>query len=280
MFNKKRRSSTKKNVLWIQLKLNLNKNNSYKIITFTIFIILIILSTINFLPKFKVQKIEIFRWDDISNIPVAYMATENFKDDYIFFINKQKISDSLKNYQENLKDIEIKRNFPNKIEIHLLSYNIIYKTNINDSDYYITTNWVLIPKNNKDEELYNINIKNIKFPQFLQYKKLLKTKDLKTIKYIENKISDNLLNINILDLNYYQIEKELHVKISNDTLLIFDLDWDIDKQIKKILIFDKENTALIKPGIIYIDLRINNKIFYCLKENKNICNNNLKKIYN
>ena len=92
-------------------------------------------------------------------------------------------------------------------------------------------------------------------------------------------IFDNLLNINISQIHYYPIEREAHFIISNDTLIIFDLNWDILYQIEKLLILNKEYQNLAKPWLVYIDLRVKNKIFYCSSENYTQCNENLEKIY-
>jgi hypothetical protein len=51
------------------------------------------------------------------------------------------------------------------------------------------------------------------------------------------------------------------------------------EQIEKIVIFNKEYLDINNETIIYIDLRIKNKVFYCLNENEVQCNLNLKSIY-
>jgi len=62
--------------------------------------------------------------------------------------------------------------------------------------------------------------------------------------------------------------------------LIFDINVEIDEQLKKLIVFSKEHKNLTKDTTInYIDLRIPNKIYYCENEFVWNCKKNLKLIY-
>ena len=74
------------------------------------------------------------------------------------------------------------------------------------------------------------------------------------------------MDIEIASILYYEKEREVHITIDHNTILVFDLHADVKPQIEKIAIFNKEHWDLSDEGIIYIDLRIKNKVFYCKRE--------------
>jgi hypothetical protein len=78
---------------------------------------------------------------------------------------------------------------------------------------------------------------------------------------------------------YFPTEREAHIDLKTGTKLIFDFMGDVDEQIKKLLIFHKEQFNLKEAKIIYIDLRIKNKIFFCSQEDEYKCILNLKNTY-
>jgi len=71
----------------------------------------------------------------------------------------------------------------------------------------------------------------------------------------------------------------LHIETKNKVTIIFDLNWEYKKQIEKLAIFNKDYLDITKNSLVYIDLRIKNKVFYCSTENEYQCIVNLKKIY-
>jgi hypothetical protein len=150
---------------------------------------------------------------------------------------------------------------------------------LNNKNYSITKNWVFIPTKSASWSLQKINIFLNKNPRYPEYKQILEEKNLKKINYLFEKIKQNLLEINITEINYYKTEKEIHYKTNNNTLFIFDLNWNLEQQFEKLAVFNKEKNLLIKSWIIYIDLRVKEKIFYCNIETEYSCYQNLKRIY-
>jgi hypothetical protein len=100
-------------------------------------------------------------------------------------------------------------------------------------------------------------------------------------------LEDNVIDIKVEELYYYPIEREVHFKLDNETLLIYSLSKDLKMQIKKTVIYNTEHKKLSDNDVVYIDFRIkriiNNsqkdKIYYCTKETEYQCFQNLKKIY-
>jgi hypothetical protein len=115
--------------------------------------------------------------------------------------------------------------------------------------------------------------------KFLDYKKIFDTKYIKEINNINKLIKENIINIKVNELTYFVVERELHLKTENNTTIIFDLNKNIQNQLEKIVIFNKDQLNINKNPIIYIDLRIKNKVFYCTNENEYQCYKNIKSIY-
>lgn len=257
---------------------------------------ILIISSILFIffwSFFKIKIINIIKKDNITDINIAYKSIESIRWKHIFFIDKKDFSNKLITYQNNIKNIEINIILPNTLKILIESYKWIFKTTINNKNYIITENGALIElKNNmqRDNSSWKIKnnnniLKNITIisdlinNSFLDYKIFFSENIINTISNSVKKLEENIINIGIKNLTYYELERELHMKLKNNTLLIFSLDWEIDNQIKKALIFNKDFLHINNNNIVYIDLRINNKIFYCLKETETDCKANIKKIY-
>lgn len=245
-------------------------------------IFLIILLFLIFWPLLRVKYIEIIKKDNITNMNIAYKAVDNIRNEKIFKINELDTFNKLKSYQDNIKSIDLKIVFPNTIKIEVESYKEVFNININWIDYILVENWTIIPWNHsKNLKFINI-IKNIDKNKFIEYKKIFNPFYIEKINNIISKLEENIINIKIKNLYYYDVERELHIEIENGNILIFSIDDDIEplEQIEKLVIFNKDYSSITDNKIIYIDLRIKNKIFYCPIESEYQCNENIKSIYN
>lgn len=230
-------------------------------------------------PFFKVKHINIIKSDNITNMDISYMSVDYLRGRSIWFINKENIKQNLLKNQNNLENIEIHTQLPNKLQIQLKSYKPVFTTNLDTKNYFVLSNGTLVP-HSENSELPHLNIFHQSSSQrFLSYKQLLEQKYIQVIANTIQELKKNLINIEIHTLSYFVQERELHIDIQNKNKLIFDINQNTDKQIKKLAIFNKELTPITQENIIYTDLRISNKIFYCLEENKNTCNKNLEYLY-
>jgi len=228
---------------------------------------------------FKVKFIEIVKQDNITNMTIAYKALDKYRTKSIVHIDKKDILKSLKDYQHNIKNISLKISLPNTLKIRIESYQALFNTIINNKTYLITQNWVLVPHVNS-EKLKNINIiKSFDKNTFLDYKIFFNTEFINNISFIIKKVEENIIDLNIESIDYYATERELHIKTNNKTIIIFNLNSNIKEQIEKITIFNKEQQNINKSNIVYLDLRIKNKIFYCTTENEYQCYKNYKSVY-
>lgn len=277
----KKRKQIKFNYSYLN-KINhfLNKySNKWYYLYIILFIIISLVLYISYWPTFKIKYIEIIKQDNITNMNIAYKATDKYRWSNIFSIEKKDILKRLKDYQQNIKNINTSIKLPNTLKININSYKTIFNTTINWKTYLITENWTLIPSTySKDLKELKI-IYNFDKNKFLDYKKVLNSDFLKKITFIVNQTKENIIDINIKELKYYIIERELHIKTDKNTILIYNLSSQIKEQIKKLSIFNKEKININKSNIIYIDLRIKNKVFYCTNEKEYQCIQNLKSIY-
>jgi hypothetical protein len=210
---------------------------------------------------------------------ISYKSVENYRWKSIWYPEKKEVLKNLQNYQQNIRDINLNLELPDTLKIIIDSYKWVFNTTINDKTFIITENWTLIPSI-YSTDLKELIIKNVSEKgKFFDYKKIFDEKYIQKIFYTKKILSENLLNIKIKNTIYYVIERELHIITENGLNIIIDLDYDTKLQIEKLAIFNKEQLDIGKNPLIYIDLRINNKIFYCTPENKVHCINNLKNIY-
>jgi len=276
-----------------QLSLNINKfnyinliiKNKYIIYLSILSLLIIWVIILFFSPFTKVQKINIIKKDDITNINIAYNSLDNIRWKSILNIDKSKIKSKLIQYQSNLKNINIDIKLPNSIKISLESYLPLFYTTFNiwelEKKYLILSNWTLIPSSKEITDLKLLNIitnDDSKLANFLDYKQIYSENYINNINIIINKLKENIIDINIEELTYYKIERELHIK-TNNSILIFSLDENISNQIEKLVIFNKDYKNISKAWIYYIDIRVKDKIFYCPNEEEYTCIQNLKRIY-
>lgn len=280
-FIKKRKSI---NIRFKSLRIEkLLKSNYY--IPYFLIISIIILAIILFLifwPIFKVKNIEITKKDDITNMNIAYKSIENFRWKSILKINEEDFFKKFKKYQENIKSIDLNIDLPNTIKIKIWSHRKLFNVNINDKSYILVENWTIVPSKPSKNLRELIIIKNIDKNKFIDYKKIFEEKFLSKINEIIKKLEENIINIKIKNIIYYEIEREIHIKLENNTILIFSIDnsIEVNEQIKKLVIFNQDHISIEKNNFVYLDLRIKNKIFFCPIDNEYVCKQNIKSIYN
>lgn len=253
-------------------------------IIFVVFIIFIILW-----PIFRIEIINIIRKDSVSNINMAYKSLEDLRWDSTFKITKTEVLQKLRNYQENIKDIDLSINFPKSLDIQIESFKEKFNVNINSKNYILLENGSLTPTISQNKDLKNLEIiKNIEQTKILDYKIIFDANYISKIEKIDNLIKENIAFIKVTNLKYFEKERELHVILNDFTRLIFSLDnsISIEEQIRNLAVFDRENSKISDNDKVYIDLRIKWKIFFCsIKDDKNWankkqCQANIDYIYN
>lgn len=252
----------------------------YYLITWIIFIVISLFFIL--WPIFRVKYIEIIKKDNVTNMTIAYKSVENLRWEQLLKVQELDIFNKFKSYQDNIKSINLTIDLPNTLKIEAESYKEIFNVTINEQNYILVENGTIIPSyHSKKLKTLNI-IKKIDKNKFIEYKQIFNPFYIEKINDIIKKLEENLINVRIKNLYYYEVERELHIEIENWNILIFSLDDDIEilEQIEKLVIFNKDYSSIIDNKIIYIDLRVKYKIFYCPVESEYQCNENIKSIYN
>lgn len=259
---------------------------NYKIYYFFIGFLLIFLSLyiVTISPYFRISpaKTIIERLDTITDINIAYKAIEKFYWDSIFFIDKNEIEKTLRNYQKNIKNISISRLYPNWLKIIIDSHNPQFFTQFAwiDKKYIVTSNWVLVYEKNIDKVLFSLEIidENLMEAGFFDYKEGIDEKTMHKIIYLKDSFLKTFTNKNIAKFVYYKLENEVHLILESWVKIIFELNNDILRQIMTLKFYnDDQKDILSSWELTYIDVRIFGKIYVC--KDKNICNKNLKRVY-
>lgn len=245
---------------------------------FWTFLFLGVLYVLFFSHYFSIKNIDIIRQDDRVNIDLSYKSIDYVRYKPILNQDKNIIKEKLLAHQPNIKEIYIRKILPDNLKIQISSYPGILSFEKDERNYIITENGVSVPGKHSDEYI-KINLKLKDNLWVIDYKKIFQEEYVNKIADIVKLIVQNNSFIEIKEVNYYKKESEVHIIDNNGTVIIFDLNKEIPIQIQKLNIFLKEYRNKIKLWIIYIDLRINEKIFYCSTENEFQCKVNLKNIY-
>ncbi len=265
---------------------NFIKENLKILIFSGIGVLLLIVILALFSPIFNIKKINIELydwWQSLIDLNISYKSIDYFRNKNIILVEKNEIFNQLSNYQKNINQIEIDKTiFKRELNIKLGSSKAIFYTLIDWKKYIITENWVFVYTNNKVfKDLSEIKLSlSLKNKEFIEYKKVLKEDYLAKIIKLKKNIEENILWLKVKNIYYFEDERETHFDINNDIKLIFDLNVEVEEQMKKIIVYNKEHKNLTKDNSInYIDLRVPNKIYYCENEFIWSCKKNLKLIY-
>ena len=236
---------------------------------------------------FSLKNPSVLRQDPYVNNDIAYNVVSEFMWENIISLNKNVFAEKIKESQPNIKDVHIKKKYPDWVEIKLYSFDPVYKTTYDNIDYYILENWVFVPIESL-EDIKTLNIYNIDLSSydFLPYTEVISEDNLKKINYLYSWLT--LLDPAFLDaeLNYFVKNKELHLELWK-TFYIFDLVWDLDN---KLLAFEVFYNNTKSGNEAYVDLRIKDRYDICPREPKDIyedaaeleksCYDRLETIYN
>lgn len=210
---------------------------------------------------------------------LAYQSVDRFRGISLFQIDTTAIRKQLHTQQNNLENITIRILPPQTLKIQLTSFVPVFNTLLQEKNYLLLSDGSVVPaKINPD--IPNITIISSRVPKkFLSYKQIFDPSYIKRIQNIINELQENLIQVQIESIIYYQRERELHIITQNNNRLMFDLETSGNNQIKKLAIFEVQQKIISKNDIIYTDLRVKNKIFFCSNETEYICKKNLNSLY-
>ncbi|MCT4617059.1 MAG: hypothetical protein N4A38_02510 [Candidatus Gracilibacteria bacterium] len=249
------------------------------------FLVLGVIYILFFSSYFAINAVYIERTDDLSNIDIAYNVVPDLYGKPILTINKNKIIKSLKDLQANLNKVEISRVYPTSLKILLTSYKGEFNTIINGKKYLLLENGSLVPGGYKESlSSLKIHLEDEDTLSLLGYSAFVNEKDITALSIIKQLFLKNFGSLEVESYDYFPLEREIHINlVGKNTKLIFDLVTDPKDQLNRLKLLMNENSL---EELVYADLRIEGKIFYCGKKDErdwnNIpkCQNNLEQIYN
>ena len=230
-----------------------------------------------FSDYFKVESVEIMRQNNNANIEIAYSSIGRVKGKNIFWLDVVDMKRKILNNQANLRWVVVSKKFPRNIAITLQSYPDIFQTTVEERDYLVLQNWSIVPWTN--EELMNIELKYANFPNFYEYKQILKQEELALVTELASRMKDNFLDAKTEKINFYVEAKEVHFILETWATIMFDLASAPAAQIEKVAVFNEENQKINTNTLIYADARVEKRLFYCDVESEFNCYNNLAFIY-
>ena len=230
-----------------------------------------------FSDYFKIENIEITRPNNNSNIEIAYSSIWRLKWKNIFGIDIAELRKNLFENQENLSSAKLTKNFPRTIKIALQSYPELFQTIIQEKNYLVLENGSIVPGTN--EELPSLDLLFEDFPDFYEYKTVLKWEELARIYELHDRIRTNFISVDLEKINYFVEAKEAHFVLVSGNTIIFDLVTPPEMQIEKLAVFHQENQPIDTASLIYVDTRVEKRLYYCDTETEFDCYNNLAFIY-
>jgi len=274
---RKNRTLFTKKIEFENVFVEVQKNNVY--VYLGLGIVLLVCGYILLYSKyFAISKIELARQSDAVNMSLAYESTQRFANTPIFFADKAVIAQSLRNFQPHLQVQSIKKIIPGTLEITLGAYPTLFGFFVGENYYEITENGVIIPASPR-ESVPVIEPKEADLTGILEYKLFFDPKELALISTFLQTISERYPLLDTIEVQYYLLSHELHITNEKWVRFLFDLHRDPLVQLRKLNTFYMEYQPVIKKWLVYIDVRIDEKIFYCGFDSEFQCRLNLKNLY-
>jgi len=256
---------------------NVQKKNFYVYLLLGIALIFV-LYVLLYSKYFAISRIEISRQSDAVNTVLAYEATNRFRKTPIFFAEKDVIAQSIRNFQPHVEIQSIRKIIPGTLSITLSAFPSLFWFFVGDAYYEITENGVIIPASPR-ESIRVLEIKEMDMTGVLEYKRFFERGKMVTIADFLQTIVQKYPLLDIQTVQYYTVSQELHIVNEKWVRFLFDLNRDLAVQLRKLNTFYTQYQSVIKKWLVYVDVRINEKIFYCGLESEFQCRLNLKNIY-
>lgn len=226
-----------------------------------------------FWPLLKIEHIYISGDNWLININKAYESLGYLRWENLLLAQSNDIIERLKNSQEPIKSIQIEADFPNSLYIEIGSHEIIFQTDTS----FILRNGNIIEKKWIQSDVPEINISLIDTNN--EYADNISQKDIQSIERLLNLLKKNISWFQISQIYYARNEHELLISLKNKNIFIFDLQNNIEAQVKQLSIYNKDTKNITSTLYTYIDVRVVGKLFLCWWNNENTCKKNLDTIY-
>lgn len=251
----------------------------YKYIILGVLSILIIgggVGIIFFSHFFDVMTIVVERVDIRTNIVPILQFMDKEKGKNILLVNDYEIKHSLHKQFPELKEIEIVKLYPRTLKVYVVEYDLIarIRTRGGKQEMFLNEIGMIRDITAKNDSLPLIEYKNqydIKDDKMmkilspflaLQDKNIImSSEELRTVLNTKS-LFEKTFALQVPVIQYYPLEREIHLLTEKHFTVWFDLTGNVDNQIEKLkaALSDFNINAI---NLAYIDLRIKNKIIYC-----------------
>lgn len=223
----------------------------------------------------SIDKINIYREWALIDINRAYSLLDYLRGKNLLAADSKNIAGRLQKSQSSISTIRINKDFPNTINIYLDSYGVLFQT----ESHYILENGSIVLKESNDFPDTQIIYLSQDISEYIDFEKKLDVNQLQLINELISESSRNILGFIPAQVYFFIKEREVIIKDNLGTLYIFDLEQDINKQIRQLAIYDTESSDIKRDSYTYIDVRVSDKLFLCSWEMEDTCNNNIQQIY-
>ncbi|MFA6528750.1 MAG: cell division protein FtsQ/DivIB [Candidatus Gracilibacteria bacterium] len=194
---------------------------------------------------------------------------KNFEETNILIFNDFEEETYLKQVYPEYKSIEIKKSLPHtlvlKLEPYMVSANLIAEKDSISKKFLINENGTIVAENEEDPSLPYIYIETTEV--IIKGQTAIKPENLAFI--IEaTEDFQNKFGMQILDITYYKMEREVHLRTEKYFVVWLDIQLTVDEQLNKLKQALPELNIYETP-LEYIDLRISgqngDKVIYMEK---------------
>lgn len=229
---------------------------------------------------FGIKNITIVRDGGTMEGVLSTEASAFFQGKNIFFVGTSDVGKWLESQNEPFKELSLSRQFPDQIQIDMISHTVVARTSLLLDNYLITEQGQLIPdtgdtaisvpsislktvSNKRDDNSVSPE-SGLRFGESLD----INLEDLRINAYDITlilrllRMFDDEFDIDILDTEYFRVAREVTLRTLTGISIVFDLQKPLEAQFHKLRIFN-ERHPLTRGDIHQVDLRIaDDKIYY------------------
>lgn len=266
----------------------------YKYVVLGVVFIIIVggsIGLIFFSNYFNVSTIIVERTDPKTDIETSIIPIQQkldvLKGKNIFLMNEDEVNDDLHKDFPEMKEIKIMKLLPHTIRVRVIEYELIarIKSSTGKEEMFLNEQGMIrniktkIPNLPLIEYKSQYDIKEDKMVAMLSpylalqdRNTIMNADEVRVILDAQNTFEkDFSLSVNLIQ--YFPLEREIHLRTERDFFIWLDLTESVEEQLRKLkTAFQDFN--IYKIDLAYVDLRIKNKIIYCMKNT--VCVSNIQ----
>lgn len=266
--------------------------DQYKYVILWISLIVVVgggIGLIYFSNFFSITSVVVERTDISTNIVPLQQALQSQLGKNIFLISEEEIEYMLQKQFPEMKEIKIIKLLPRTLKVKVLEYSFIARIRVIDTKEEKLLNEIGMIRDIKtnDNNLPLIEYRNKYDIQedkmllllspvlaFQDRNIIMSEAELKTILNAKA-LFEKQFGMKISLIQYFPLEREIHLKTERNFFLWLDLTDNIDEQLMK-LQSALQDFNIYKVDLSYIDLRVKNKIIYCTNQSPCVTQNIFK----